>query len=154
MERTAATTRDDYRYFITIQTRWMDNDAYGHVNNAVYYSFFDTAVTRFLTDQNLIDNGEDGLIGLVVGTQCQYLSSISFPDELTVGVSVASIGRTSVRYNVAVFRANALSASAQGQFIHAYVDGKARRPAALPEDFRRKLESATVDGATLITKRH
>lgn len=144
MDRTAATTRDDYRYFITIQTRWMDNDAYGHVNNTVYYSFFDTAVNRFLTDQDLIHSSDDGLIGLVVGTQCQYLAPISFPDEITVGVSVASIGRTSVRYNVAVFRQNALSASAQGQYIHAYVDSKARRPAALPEGFRRKLESATV----------
>jgi acyl-CoA thioester hydrolase len=144
MERTAASTRDNYRYFMTIQTRWMDNDAYGHVNNVVYYSFFDTAVNRFLTEHNLIDGGENGLIGLVVGTQCQYFSPISFPDEVTVGVSVASVGRTSVRYNVAVFRQGASTASAQGSFIHAYVDGQARRPIALPEDFRRKLESIMV----------
>lgn len=146
MERAPATTRDDYRYFMTIQTRWMDNDAYGHVNNVVYYSFFDTAVNRFLTDQSLIGGGEYGLIGLVVGTQCQYFTPISFPDEVTIGVSVASIGRTSVRYNVAVFRQDDFSASAQGQFIHAYVDCLARRPAVLPEGFRRKLESVTVQG--------
>ncbi|NGM87849.1 acyl-CoA thioesterase [Parapusillimonas sp. SGNA-6] len=144
MERTAASTRDNYRYFMTIQTRWMDNDAYGHVNNVVYYSFFDTAVNRFLTEHNLIDGGENGLIGLVVGTQCQYFSPISFPDEVTVGVSVASVGRTSVRYNVAVFRQDDLTASAQGHFIHAYVDSPGRRPAVLPEDFRRKLDAVTV----------
>jgi acyl-CoA thioester hydrolase len=147
MERTAATTRDDYRYFTTIQTRWMDNDVYGHVNNVVYYSFFDTAVNRYLIEQQLIDSSENGLIGLVVGTQCQYFSPISFPDEITVGLSVASIGRTSVRYNVAVFRQDDSLAAAQGHFIHAYVDCKARRPAVLPEGFRRKLEPVTVNGS-------
>jgi acyl-CoA thioester hydrolase len=148
MERTAATTRDDYRYFTTIQTRWMDNDVYGHVNNVVYYSFFDTAVNRYLIEQQLIDSNENGLIGLVVGTQCQYFAPISFPDEITVGVSVASIGRTSVRYNVAVFRQDSLQAAAQGHFIHAYVDCKARRPAVLPDDFRRKLESIAVKSSS------
>jgi len=148
MERTAATTRDHYRYFTTIQTRWMDNDVYGHVNNVVYYSFFDTAVNRFLIEQRLIDSGANGLVGLVVGTQCQYFAPISFPEEVTIGVSVASIGRTSVRYNVAVFRQDALLAAAQGHFIHAYVDSKARRPADLPDDFRCKLESIAVKSSS------
>ena len=143
MERELPSTRDAYQYFTPIQTRWMDNDAYGHVNNVVYYSFFDTALTKFLIERGLIGAGNDGPIGLVVSTQCQYFVPISFPSEVVIGLSVAAVGNSSVRYNLAAFENDALSASAQGQFVHVYVTQDSRRPVALPSGFQQKLKAGS-----------
>ncbi|WP_144631290.1 acyl-CoA thioesterase [Bordetella genomosp. 13] len=119
--------------------RWMDCDVYGHVNNVVYYSYFDTAVNRYLTQAGVLDALRSPVIGLVVETGCHYFAPITFPDDLSVGVRVAHVGRSSVRYELAVFSAGAQACSAQGHFVHVYVDREQRRPADVPEATRMAL---------------
>jgi len=132
--------RADYRHFHRIVTRWMDNDAYGHVNNVVYYSWFDTVVNEFLIRSGVLDVGSSPVIGLVVETQCRYFSALAFPQPVETGLRVSSIGNSSVRYELAVFADGAETASAQGHFIHVYVDRATQRPAALPASLRSALE--------------
>lgn len=133
--------RSTYRYLRDITTRWMDNDVYGHVNNVVYYSWFDTVVNGWLLEQNLLDLEQCPTVGLVVDTHCSYFSSISFPDLVRAGLRVASIGSSSVRYEVGLFCNDHNEASAQGHFVHVYVDRITRRPVPLPQALRRALES-------------
>ncbi len=135
MSRPQARNRNDYAVFMPIQTRWMDNDVYGHVNNVVYYSYFDTAVNQYLIEQGVLDFNNGDTIGLVVETGCQYFSSVSFPDRLEAGIRVAHIGRSSVRYEIGIFKAGDDLTSAAGHFIHVYVDSGSRRPVSLPDDF-------------------
>jgi len=129
-------TRGAFAHLCTIDTRWMDNDAYGHVNNVVYYSFFDTAVNRWLIERGLLDVATSPAIGLVVETQCRYLAPITFPDRVTMGLRVAHIGRSSVRYELALFRNDEHDASAIGHFVHVYVDRSTRQPVAIPDAAR------------------
>jgi acyl-CoA thioester hydrolase len=143
--RPEANKRNDYRHFSTITTRWMDNDAYGHVNNVVYYSWFDTVVNQFLIANDALDIEHSPVIGLVIETQCNYFASVAFPDRITAGVRVTKLGNSSVRYEVAIFREEEQSASAQGHFIHVYVDRATRKPAAIPAPMRALLESIRVD---------
>ncbi|MFT0734420.1 acyl-CoA thioesterase [Ralstonia wenshanensis] len=133
-------TRDDYRYFHTITTRWMDNDVYGHVNNVVYYSYFDTVVNAYLIQQGVLDPEHSDTIGLVIETQCNYFAPLSFPDPVVAGLRVARLGNTSVRYEVGLFRGEAQEAAAQGHFVHVYVDRETRRPVSLPDALRAVLE--------------
>ena len=125
-------TRDSYRHFSPITTRWMDNDAYGHVNNVVYYSFFDTAVNRYLIERGALDVEHGAVIGLVVETQCNYFAPLAFPQPVEAGLRVARIGGSSVRYEVGLFAAGAPESAAAGHFVHVYVDRATRRPAPLP----------------------
>ncbi len=118
----------------------MDNDVYGHINNVVYYSFFDTLVNQYLVEQYGLDPQTSPVIGLVVETQCRYFSPLSFPDTVTAGLRVAHIGKSSVRYEIGLFKNNEPSASAQGHFVHVYVDRNTRRPVPLPESLRSALE--------------
>ncbi|HEX8954897.1 MAG TPA: thioesterase family protein [Burkholderiaceae bacterium] len=134
-------SRADYRHFCTISTRWMDNDAYGHVNNVVYYSWFDTVVNQFLVENDALDIEHSPVIGLVIETQCTYFASIAFPDRVTAGVCVSKLGNSSVRYEVGIFRNGEEKASAQGHFVHVYVDRASRRPAALPAELRSLLQT-------------
>jgi acyl-CoA thioester hydrolase len=124
--------RGRYPHLVTVPTRWKDNDLYGHVNNAAYYSYFDTAVNAYLIRAGVLDLQSGEVIGLVVETGCQYFSPVAFPDVLEVGIRVAHIGRTSVRYELAVFRQGEPHASAQGHFVHVYVARDTRRPTPLP----------------------
>jgi acyl-CoA thioester hydrolase len=133
-------TRDAYVCFSDIGTRWMDNDVYGHVNNVVYYSYFDTAVNRYLIEAGCLDIVSGPVIGLVVETSCRYFSSITFPDRVTAGIRVAHRGTSSVRYEIGLFRNDEAQASAQGHFVHVYVDRATNRPMPLPEALRRALE--------------
>jgi acyl-CoA thioester hydrolase len=137
-------TRADYRHFITIPTRWMDNDVYGHVNNVQYYSYFDTAVNRYLIDQGALDINRSDVIGLVVETQCKYYRSIAFPEDVIAGVSVAKIGNSSVRYEVGLFKEGDDNVVAQGHFVHVYVDRSSQRPVSLPTVLRAVLEKISV----------
>jgi acyl-CoA thioester hydrolase len=123
--------RADYRVFAPIQTRWMDNDVYGHVNNVVYYSWFDTAVNGYLIGQGALDIAASPVIGLVVETACRYYAPLAFPDRIEAGLRVARIGTSSVRYEVGLFRDGEDEAAAEGHFIHVYVDRATRRPAPL-----------------------
>jgi acyl-CoA thioester hydrolase len=128
--------RDAYRHFQVIPTRWMDNDVYGHVNNVVYYSYFDTVVNQYLIEQRALDVENSQVVGLVVETGCQYFAPIAFPDLVTAGLRVAKVGNSSVRYEIGIFRNVEQSGSAQGFFVHVYVDRITRRPAPLPAALR------------------
>ncbi|NBQ86916.1 MAG: acyl-CoA thioesterase [Betaproteobacteria bacterium] len=132
--------RDHYRAFRSITTRWMDNDAYGHVNNVVYYSWFDTAVNAHLIEQGVLDIHNGQTIGLVIETQCNYFAPLAFPQSIEAGIRVARIGSSSVRYEVGLFAQGEPLAAAQGHFVHVYVDRTTRRPVALPESLKTVLE--------------
>ena len=135
------TTRTAYKHFRPVQTRWADNDIYGHVNNVAYYGFFDTIVNEYLISAGALDIHEGAVIGLVVETQCNYFAPVSFPDELEGALRVAHIGNSSVRYEIGVFKKNEDAPVAEGHFIHVYVDRETRRPAKLPEALRAALLS-------------
>lgn len=139
--RIEANKRSDYRHFHAITTRWMDNDAYGHVNNVVYYSWFDTVVNQFLIVNDALDIEHSPVIGLVIETQCNYFASVAFPDRVTAGVRVAKLGNSSVRYEVGIFRDDEDAASAQGHFVHVYVDRITRKSSAIPDKMRILLQS-------------
>ncbi|MBS7807382.1 thioesterase family protein [Variovorax sp. PCZ-1] len=121
-----------YRAFMSITTRWMDNDVYGHVNNVVYYSWFDTAVNGHLIAQGALDIHAGASIGLVVETQCHYFAPIAFPQKVTAGIRVAHIGKSSVRYEVGLFADDEEMCAAKGHFVHVYVNRETRRPTELP----------------------
>lgn len=142
--RPEAKKRSDFKHFHTITTRWMDNDAYGHVNNVVYYSWFDTVVNQFLISSDVLDIERSKVIGLVIETQCNYFASVAFPERVTAGLRVTKLGNSSVRYEVGIFREDEESASAQGHFVHVYVDRESRRPSAIPEPMRALLQTITV----------
>lgn len=132
--------REAYRWYMTIATRWADNDAYGHVNNTVYYEWFDTAVNAWLVEAALLDIERGDPIGLVVETGCSYFAPLSFPGDVEVGIAVERLGSSSVSYRIGVFDSRQEHPSAQGQFTHVYVSRGSRRPAPLPESWRSKLE--------------
>jgi len=132
--------RAAYRHFHRIATRWMDNDVYGHVNNVVYYSYFDTVVNAYLIGAGVLDPQRSPVIGLVVETQCRYFSELTFPQTVNAGLRVAHLGTSSVRYEVGIFADEADTACAQGHFVHVYVDAASRRPASLPPPLRSALE--------------
>ena len=133
--------RSAYRHLRAISTRWMDNDIYGHVNNVVYYSYFDTAVNLYLLEQGVLDIERGPVLGLVVETHCNYFSPIAFPDIVHLGLRVARLGSSSVRYELGIFRNDDALASAQGHFIHVYVDRASRRPVVLPNELRTALNA-------------
>mgnify|MGYP003579024170 CR=1 FL=1 len=140
MSRPVPHGRDSYRWFMTIATRWADNDAYGHVNNTVYYQWFDTAVNAWLVEAGLLDIERGDPIGLVVETGCTYFAPLSFPGDVEVGIAVGRLGTSSVTYRIGVFGAAQSEPSAQGHFTHVYVGRQDRRPTPLPDDWRTKLE--------------
>ena len=133
-----------YPHQMPIVTRWMDNDVYGHVNNVVYYSYFDTVVNTYLIRQGALDIHAGSVIGLVVETGCRYFAPLTFPDVVVAGLRVARIGNSSVRYEVGLFRNEEQTPAAQGHFTHVYVDRDSRRPIALPAPFRSALEPLLV----------
>ena len=132
--------RADFPVFRGITTRWMDNDVYGHVNNVVYYSWFDTTVNAFLIEQGVLDPGAGDVVGVVVETLCRYHDSIAFPEPVEAGLRVERIGTSSVRYEIGIFRVGAELASADGHFVHVYVDRETRRPVAVPDAVRAALQ--------------
>jgi acyl-CoA thioester hydrolase len=133
MSKPVPTTRADYPHFLSINTRWSDNDLYGHVNNVVYYSYFDTVVNEYLIRHGALDLEAGKTIGLVVETHCSYFASLAFPERIDAGLRVTRLGTTSVRYEVGIFSAGSEQPAAQGHFVHVYVDRDTRRPAPLPE---------------------
>lgn len=132
--------RDAYRHFLPITTRWMDNDVYGHVNNVVYYSYFDTVVNEYLIRAGVLDVEHGQTIGLVVETQCNYFAPLVFPQSVDAGLRVVKLGTSSVRYEVGLFAQGDASPAAQGHFVHVYVDRGTRRPVPLPDALRAALE--------------
>jgi acyl-CoA thioester hydrolase len=137
--------RDQFPQFMTIPTRWMDNDQYGHVNNVVYYSYFDTAVNQFLIEAGVLDIHHGAVVGFVVDSGCSYFSPVSFPDVVHAGIRVAKLGNASVRYQIALFRNDDALPCAAGHFVHVYVERRSNRSVPIPETVRKLLE--TIRGA-------
>jgi acyl-CoA thioester hydrolase len=133
-------TRSDFVAFEEVHSRWSDNDVYGHINNAVYYSFFDTAVNRYLIEHNALDIMNSQTIGLVVETQCQYFSSIVYPDLIHVGLKIVHLGNSSVKYEVAIFKNDEDVACALGHFVHVYVDRSSNKSTPIPQNIREVLQ--------------
>lgn len=128
--------REDYKVFRIIPTRWMDNDVYGHMNNVVHYSLFDTAVNGWLIENGALDLGNGDQIGLVVETGCRYFAEMKFPDVVTAGIRIGRLGTTSVRYEIGLFANDDERAAAEGFFVHVYVDRQSRRPTPLNDRLR------------------
>jgi acyl-CoA thioester hydrolase len=141
--RAQAQPHSAYRVFRPIGTRWADNDVYGHVNNVVYYSWFDTAVNAYLIEQGALDIHAGEVIGLVIETQCQYFAPLAFPQTVHAGLRVAHLGRSSVRYEVGLFAEGEDLCAACGHFVHVYVDRATRRPVPLPPLLKKTLETLT-----------
>ena len=140
-EKQIPSLRSDYKQFSLIETRWNDNDSYGHVNNIVYYSYFDTAVNRHLIQQGVLDLTNSESIGLVVESKCTYFSSITFPDTVSVGLKVVHLGNSSVRYQIGLFCNDAVTASAVGEFVHVYVNRHTNKPVSIPANTRNVLQA-------------
>jgi acyl-CoA thioester hydrolase len=137
-----AEPRSAWPHFIAIPTRWMDNDVYGHVNNVVYYSYFDTAVNQFLIARGVLDIHHGDVVGFVVDSGCAYFSSISFPDTIHAGIRVDKLGNSSVRYQIALYRNDDPLPCAAGHFVHVYVERSSNRSVPIPANVR--LELATI----------
>lgn len=141
-------TRAEYGFFLEIPTRWMDNDVYRHVNNVTYYSWFDTVVARFLLGSGAINLTDSPVIGVVVETLCRYHAPIAFPETVTAGLRVERLGTTSIRYGIAIFREDDQVASADGHFVHVYVDRATQtRPTPLPARLREAAAALAVPAA-------
>jgi acyl-CoA thioester hydrolase len=142
----ASATRADYRSFLAIPTRWMDNDAYGHVNNVTYYSYFDTVVNEHLINVGGLDIVNDPIIGYVVETQCIYRKPLSFPEAIDAGMRVVKLGTSSVIYEIGIFRRGEDDAAAMGRFVHVWVDRATQRSAPIPPKIRAALEPLVIPG--------
>lgn len=139
--RPQAESRSAFKVFRRIDTRWMDNDVYGHVNNVVYYSWFDTAVNAHLIEQDALDIHHGETIGLVIETQCNYFAPLAFPQIVEAGIRVSKMGSSSVRYEVGLFAQGEALCAARGHFVHVYVDKQNRRPVqGLPQNLKKVLE--------------
>lgn len=132
--------RSDYLHFQPITTRWHDNDLYGHVNNVVYYSYFDSAVNTYLIEVGGLDIHNGSVVGFVVNSSCDYFASISFPEAIEVGLRVAKLGNSSVQYELAIFKQGEAQACAAGRFVHVFVDRQNNRPVAIPLLLRETLQ--------------
>lgn len=135
-DRISPQPRTAFPHFLTLQTRWSDNDAYGHVNNAVYYHLVDSVVNRYLIDNGVLDIANSDVVGLVVDTRCSYFSPLVFPQDIDAGLRVARAGRSSITYEIGLFANGADTTAAFAHFVHVYVDRATRRPVALPEALR------------------
>jgi acyl-CoA thioester hydrolase len=142
--RESAKAREYFRHFLPITTRWADNDVYGHVNNVVFYQWFDTVVNQFLISRGTLDIHGGDAIALVVETHCNYFSPVAFPEPITAGLCVVQLGKSSVRYEVGIFRGDESVASAQGHFVHVYVDRATRQPTPIPDTARALLQSIQI----------
>ncbi|WP_375038152.1 acyl-CoA thioesterase [Acinetobacter sp. RW6] len=140
MTKPVLKTRDQFKFFLDIQTRWADNDIYGHVNNVTYYSYFDTAANALLIQKTGFDIHQSQSIGLVVDSACSFFQELSFPEIIQVGVAIGKIGNTSLRYELAIFKQGQEQASAQGHFVHVFVDRETRKTLPISESTRDVLE--------------
>jgi acyl-CoA thioester hydrolase len=138
--REAAPARSGYPHFIVIPTRWMDNDVYGHVNNVVYYAYFDTVINRYLIAEGGLDIAAGPVIGVAAESHCRYHRAVAFPTDLDVGLRAAKIGRSSVRYEIGIFAPAEEECAADGWFVHVFVDRVTRRPAPIPDGIRSALQ--------------
>ncbi len=143
-EAPAAVTRQDYPHLLPIQTRWMDNDVYGHVNNVTYYSYFDTVVNCYLIDHGGLDIRDGRVVGFAVETACRFFKPVAYPDKLEAGLRVGKLGNSSVLYEIAIFKDGEAEAAAAGHFVHVFVDRESDRPTPIPVPIRQALEPLAV----------
>jgi len=136
--------RKNYHWLLAMNTRWMDNDIYGHVNNVVYYSYFDTIANQYLIEQGGLDIHSASIVGYVVASACQYLSPVSYPEPLEGAFRVNQLGNSSVEYGIAIFGKDSDSASAHGTFTHVFVDRSKNRPVPIPDQLRIALQAALI----------
>jgi acyl-CoA thioester hydrolase len=141
VSRKPPSTRSEFKVWREMTTRWADNDSYGHVNNTVYYEWFDSAVNVWMVAQAMLDIEKGDPIALVVETRCRYFAPLAFPEPVEVGLAVAELGHSSIRYRVGIFAKDAESAAAEGEFVHVVVGRSTRRPVEIPADWRGKLEA-------------
>ena len=134
-------SRSDFKWFIDLQSRWMDNDAYGHINNVIYYAWFDTAVNRFLVDNELLDYQNDTVHGIVIESKCTYLKEFTYPDVAQAGLKLQRLGNTSVAYEIGLFHVGDDDAAALGYLVHVYVDTQTRQPVRVPHTVRAGIEA-------------
>ena len=144
MVRKQPEVRARYAHFARIPTRWMDNDVYGHVNNVVYYAYFDTVINRYLIAEGGLDLANGAAIGLCVASTCSYHRAVAFPDDLDAGLRVAKLGRSSVTYEVGIFTPGDDDAAAEGSFVHVFVDRVTRQSVSIPERIRAALGRLSV----------
>lgn len=140
MSKSSIPTRSEYKVFYPLATRWEDNDTYGHVNNVVYYSYFDTVANRYLIEEGGLNIQDGSIVGFVVNSGCEYHSPVSYPDNLVIGLRVDRLGNSSVQYGLAVFREGDELAAAHGHFVHVFVDRAANKSIAIPQSLRVALE--------------
>ncbi len=140
VERRPPASRGDFCVWREFSTRWADNDAYGHVNNTVYYEWFDSAVNGWMVEQGMLDIADGDPIAIVAETRCAYAAPLAFPQKVEVGLAVTQLGRSSIRYRIGVYAVGSDSAAAEGEFVHVVVDRTTRRPVEIPSDWREKLE--------------
>jgi acyl-CoA thioester hydrolase len=141
VSRKAPASKAEFKVWRGFSTRWADNDTYGHINNTVFYEWFDSAVNAWMVEQRMLDIEHGDPIALVAETRCSYAAPLAFPEPVEVGLAVAAIGRSSIRYRIGVFAVGAEIAAAEGEFVHVVVDRATRRPVEIPADWRRKLEA-------------
>ncbi|MEM1306400.1 MAG: thioesterase family protein [Pseudomonadota bacterium] len=144
-QRKPPTERSSYPRFHVVPTRWMDNDLYGHVNNVTYYSFFDTALNRYLLEKCGLDIHNGSVIGIAVDTRCRFFTSFAYPDDVIVGLSVGHLGTSSVRYDIGLFAGDETVSRADGAFWHVFVERQTMRPVPMPADMRAGLEAIFVE---------
>ncbi|MDG1944995.1 MAG: thioesterase family protein [Halioglobus sp.] len=140
MSRAAPPSRSDYKIFYPITTRWSDNDIYGHVNNVMYYSYFDTAANRYLIEEGGLDISDGSIVGFVVNSGCEYHAPITYPESIEAGVRVDKLGNSSVQYGIAIFKAGEQEAAAHGHFVHVFVERAQNRSVPIPQNLRVALE--------------
>lgn len=143
-QREGPATRDRFEHFSVVPTRWMDNDVYGHVNNVVYYSYFDTVINRYLIAEGGLDIAAGAVIGVAAESHCRYRSGLAFPEEIDAGLAVSRLGKSSVRYEIGLFAKGGVEASAEGWFVHVFVDRVSRRPTPIEGRLRAALERLLV----------
>lgn len=136
--------RAGYPHALDIPTRWMDNDVYGHVNNVQYYSYFDTVINQYLITEGGLDIHAGEVIGVCAESHCAYNAALAFPETVHAGLRVGKLGRTSVRYEIGLFRGAGGEPAAEGWFVHVFVDREQRRPAQIPAPLRTALERIVV----------
>jgi acyl-CoA thioester hydrolase len=146
MAEGAAERRENYKHFLAIPTRWIDNDIYGHVNNVRYYEYFDTVINRYLIDEGGLDIHRAAVIGIAVETMCRFHRSLAYPDLVDAGLRVGRLGNSSVRYEIGLFRHGDEEPAATGHFVHVFVTRESQRPTPIPPRIRAALDRLTVDG--------
>ena len=145
MESEKLMHRSDYSYFKNITTRWADNDIYGHINNVVYYSYFDTVANQYLIEFADFNPVSAPVIGVIVHSNCNYIKAIAYPDKIEAGLTVKKLGRSSVTYGIGIFRQGESAACAYGEFVHVFVNRRNNLPMSIPTKIRESLQKILID---------